>query len=315
MAVAIAATPSRWRGTMSFFFQQLLNALQVGTMYALVSIGYTMVYGVLTMINFAHGDIFMVSSYFAFFFSIFFLRMTSHFPSFLVFPTIVLVTVILTSFLAIIIERLAYKPLRSASKFSAIITALSVGILLENLVLALIGPEPHQIPPLIPDVVYNLQGVAFSSFQVLLLAVSFLCMYIIDFIVYRTKVGMAMRAISFDKTVVPLMGVPVDRIIEVTFALGAAIAAVGGIIFGSVYSLDPYMGIRIGWWAFIAAVLGGIGNVRGAMIGGLILGGVEIFVVAYTTSAYRDFIAFAILLLLLVFRPTGILGKPQINKV
>ncbi|MDI6867968.1 MAG: branched-chain amino acid ABC transporter permease [Coprothermobacterota bacterium] len=300
---------------MSFFFQQLLNALQVGSIYALVSIGYTMVYGVLTMINFAHGDVFMVSSYIAFFFSIFLLKNVSQYASFLAFPITVFATIILTSFLAVIIERLAYKPLRNAPRVSAVITALSVGILLETLTLALIGPEPRQIPPLIPKVVYNFQGASFSFFQILILGISFLCMVILDFIVYRTKVGMAMRAISFDKTVVPLMGVPIDRIITATFALGAAVAAVGGVIFGSVYSLDPYMGIRIGWWAFIAAVLGGIGNIRGAMLGGLFLGGIEVFVTAYAASSYRDFIAFAILLLFLIFKPTGILGKPQIKKV
>jgi branched-chain amino acid transport system permease protein len=300
---------------MSFFFQQLWNSFQSGSIYALTAVGYTMVYGVLTMINFAHGDIFMVGSYIAFFFSAFLLGFAPHLSPILTFVAIILVTMVLTSLLAVIIERLAYKPLRTAPRVSAVITALAVGVFLESIILALLGPEPHQIPPLIPSVTYNLGGVFLNSIQILILAISLICMYVLDFIVRRTRVGRAMRAISFDKTFVPLMGVPVDTIISATFALGAAIAAVGGTMYGMAYSLDPYMGIRIGWWAFIAAVVGGIGNVRGAMLGGLILGAVEVFVGGYMVSTYRDFIAFSLLLILMVFRPTGLLGKPQIKKV
>lgn len=300
---------------MNFFFQQLLNALLLGSIYALISVGYTMVYGVLSMINFAHGDIFMVSSYIAFFFSAFLLRFAPHLFPILTFAATILVAMILSSLLAVIIERLAYKPLRTAPRVSAVITALGVGMFLETITLALIGPEPHQIAPLIPFRIYNLGGISFSSNHIMVFAVSFICMFILDLIIRRTMVGKAMRAISFDKTIVPMMGVPVDTIISATFALGAAVAAVGGTMYGMVYSLDPYMGILIGWWAFIAAVVGGIGNVRGAMIGGLILGVVQVFVAAYMASTYRDFIAFAMLLLLLVFRPTGILGRPKIKKV
>lgn len=300
---------------MSFFLQQFLNALQVGSVYALIAVGYTMVYGILTMINFAHGDIFMVSNYIAFFFSAFILTLSKDFPPILVFVATIIVTMAFTSLLSLIIERLAYKPLRNAPKVSAVITALAMGILLETLTLALIGPDTYQLPPLIPNVTYAVGGIAFSSMQIFILCLSFVCMFVLDFIVRRTKIGIAMRAISFDKSIVPLMGVPMDTVISFTFALGAAIAAVGGTMYGMAYSLDPYMGIRIGWWAFISAVVGGIGNVRGAMLGGLILGAVEVFVTAYTVSTYRDFIAFTILLILLVFKPTGILGKPIIKKV
>lgn len=297
------------------FLQQVLNALQVGSIYALIAVGYTMVYGILTMINFAHGDIFMVSNYIAFFFSAFLLALGLGLPPAVIFGATVIVAMVLTALLAVVIERLAYKPLRTAPRVSAVITALAMGILLETLTLALIGPEPHQIPPLFPNVNYNLAGVTVSTLQIVIIALSVLCMLALDLIVRRTMVGMAMRAISWDKTTVPLMGVPINTIISATFALGAAIAAVGGTMYGMAYTLDPYMGIRIGWWAFISAVVGGIGNIRGAMMGAFILGFVEVFTPVVLPSTYRDFVAFSLLLVLLIFRPTGILGRPQLKKV
>ncbi|MGE5138268.1 MAG: branched-chain amino acid ABC transporter permease [Rudaea sp.] len=300
---------------MAQFVQQILNALQVGSIYALIAVGYTMVYGILTMINFAHGDIFMVSTYIAFFFSAFLLALGLGLPPAVVFGATAIVAMILTALLAVVIERLAYKPLRSAPRVSAVITALAMGILLETLALALIGPEPRQIPPLFPNVTFNISGVAVSTLQIVIIVLSVLCMLALDLIVRRTMVGMAMRAISWDKTTVPLMGVPVNTIISATFALGAAIAAVGGTMYGMAYTLDPYMGIRIGWWAFISAVVGGIGNIRGAMIGAFILGFVEVFTPVILPSTYRDFVAFSLLLVLLIFRPTGILGRPQLKKV
>jgi branched-chain amino acid transport system permease protein len=178
-----------------------------------------------------------------------------------------------------------------------------------------VGPEPRFIPPLFPIINVTVSGVTVSTIQVVIIVVSALVMFLLDVIVRRTMVGMAMRAISWDKFVVPLMGVPVDRIISMTFALGAGIAAIGGTLYGMAYTIDPYMGIRIGWWSFISAVVGGIGNIRGAMIGGFILGFVEIFTPVVLASTYRDFVAFSLLLVLLIFRPTGILGRPSAQKV
>ncbi len=296
--------------------QQTLNALQVGSVYALIALGYTMVYGILTMINFAHGDIFMVSTYLGFFAAAWLLGLALNMPPLVIFLSTLLFAMVGTATLAVIIERVAYKPLRQAPRLSAVITALGVGIFLENFTLAVIGPEPRTIPPLFPLVNLNLSGVFVSTIQIVIIGVSVIVMIILDTIVRRTMTGMAMRAISFDKTIVPLMGVPVDRIISATFALGSAIAAVGGILYGMAYQLDPYMGIRIGWWAFISAVVGGIGNIRGAFVGGFILGFVEIFTPVFLpSSTYRDFVAFSLLLLLLVFRPTGILGRPIVQKV
>ncbi len=302
---------------MQFYIQQILNALQVGSVYALIALGYTMVYGILTMINFAHGDIFMVSTYLAFFCSTLILSLALPIHPVVTFVATLLVAMFGTALLAIVIERLAYKPLRTAPRISAVITALGVGLFLENFMVAFkpVGPAPRFLPPLIPQINYNLGGVTVSTIQIAIIVVSALVMFLLDTIVRRTMVGMAMRAISWDKFTVPLMGVPVDRIISLTFALGASIAAVGGTLYGMAYTIDPYMGIRIGWWAFISAVVGGIGNIRGAMIGGFILGFVEIFTPVFLPSTYRDFMAFSLLLVLLIFRPTGILGRPITQKV
>lgn len=302
---------------MEFIIQQTLNALQVGSVYALIAVGYTMVYGILTMINFAHGDIFMVSTYIAFFFSTAVLGAAANLPPVIVFVATMLTAMLGTALLAVIIERLAYKPLRTAPRMSAVITALGVGLFLENFMVAFkpVGPAPRFLPPLIPAVNYTLGGVTVSSIQIAIIVFSALAMLVLDFIVRRTLAGIAMRAISWDKFTAPLMGVPVDRIISLTFALGASIAAVGGTLYGMAYTIDPYMGIRIGWWAFISAVVGGIGNIRGAMIGGFILGFVEIFTPVFLASTYRDFVAFSLLLILLIFRPYGILGRPSAQKV
>ena len=302
---------------MQFYIQQILNALQVGSVYALIALGYTMVYGILTMINFAHGDIFMMGTYVAFFFSTLILSLLAGINPIFAFVTTLLVAMFGTALLAVVIERLAYKPLRTAPRISAVITALGVGLFLENFMVAFkpVGPAPRFLPPLIPAVNYNIGGVTVSTIQIVIIVVSALVMILLDIIVRRTMVGIAMRAISWDKFIVPLMGVPVDRIISLTFALGASIAAVGGTLYGMAYTIDPYMGIRIGWWAFISAVVGGIGNIRGAMIGGFILGFVEISTPVFMPSTYRDFVAFSLLLLLLIFGPTGILGRPIMQKV
>ncbi len=291
---------------MTYLVQQILNALQLGSIYALIALGYTMVYGILSMINFAHGDLFMVGAFLCLI-SVVFLKLP-----FL--PTL-LVAMLGTAALGVVIERFAYKPLRQAPRVSAIITALGVGLFLENLTLA-ISPYPKQIPQFFPNITWTLGEVSISSLQVLIILLSVLLMILLDVMVRRTMIGMAMRAISWDKAIVPLMGVPRDFVISATFAIGTSLGGVAGVMYGLAYPvIDPYMGIMVGWKAFISAVVGGIGNVRGAMIGGYILGSVEILVVAFLPSTYRDFVAFTLLLVLLIFRPHGILGRPQPQKV
>lgn len=291
---------------MTYFLQQVLNAAQLGSIYALIALGYTMVYGILTMINFAHGDLFMVGAFFCFL-AAFFLKLPF-------IPTL-LVSMVGVALLGVLIERVAYKPLRKAPRVSAIITALGVGLFLENFTLVF-SPYPQSVPMLIKNTTWTVGGVSISSLQIIIIVISIVLMLMLDFIVQRTKVGMAMRAISWDKTIVPLMGVPLNLIISATFALGTSLGAAAGVMYALAFPvIDPYMGILIGWKAFIAAVVGGIGNIRGAMIGAFILGILEIMVAAYISSTYRDFIAFALLLVLLIFRPYGILGKPRAQKV
>jgi branched-chain amino acid transport system permease protein len=291
---------------MVYIFQQLLNALQLGSIYALIALGYTMVYGILTMINFAHGDLFMIGAFFCFLIAVY-LKLS--------FVPTLLLSILGVACLGVLIERLAYKPLRNAPRVSAIITALGVGLFLENFTLAL-SPYPQHIPALITNTTWNFGSLSISSLQIIVIVLSLLLMLVLDFIVQRTKAGMAMRAISWDKSIVPLMGVPVNKIISLTFAIGTGLGGAAGVMYGLAYPvIDPYMGIMVGWKAFISAVVGGIGNVRGAMIGGFILGTVEIMVAAFFPSTYRDFVAFSLLLILLIVRPYGILGKPHPQKV
>jgi branched-chain amino acid transport system permease protein len=289
-----------------YWLKQSLNALQLGSIYALIALGYSLVYGILTMINFAHGDVFMVGAFLCF------LIATLLGLPFL--PTLLL-TMTGAALLGVVIERLAYKPLRNAPRVSAIITALGVGLFLENLTLAFY-PYPQNVPTLLENVTWTLGGVSFSSLQLIIISLSLGLMLLLDWVVQRTPLGMAMRAISWDKTYVPLMGIPVNLIISITFAIGAALAGAAGTMYSIAYPvIDPYMGILVGWKAFIAAVVGGIGNMRGAMIGAFILGGVEIMVVAVLPSTYRDLVVFSLLLGLIVIRPHGILGKPRVQKV
>jgi branched-chain amino acid transport system permease protein len=297
--------------------QNVLNALQLGSVYALIALGYTMVYGILTMINFAHGDIFMVSSYLALAAAVFLLGLPVGLPLVVVFTGALLFSMFLTALLGVAIERLAYRPLRQAPRVSAVITALGVGLFLENFTLGVLGPEPRHFPSLIAMTPWEVAGLTITPLQVLIILLAAALMILLDLLVGHTLLGMAMRAISYNRPIVPLMGVPTDKVISLTFAIGSAIAAAGGLMYGLAYPvLDPYMGVRIGWWAFISAVVGGIGNIRGAMLGGFILGTVEVFTpLVLPSSTYRDFVAFSLLLLLLVFKPTGLLGRPVFERV
>jgi branched-chain amino acid transport system permease protein len=298
---------------LTFLLQQFVNALQLGSLYALVALGYTMVYGVLLLINFAHGDIFMFGAFLGVFGS-----MVLKLPFV---PTLIL-SMVLTALLGVTIERVAYKPLRHASRLSAVITALGIGLLLENGMLALTGADPRNYPEtFIVTEIYEIGGFSISNVKILIIVLAFLLFLGLYLIVQKTKWGMAMRAISYDKFAVPLMGVSQDQIISLTFILGTGLGAAGGILWGIAFPvLNPYMGMRVGWKAFIAAVVGGIGDIRGAFVGGLLLGFVEIFVVALgeplgISSTWRDPIAFGLLLIILVVRPTGLFGVARRQKV
>ncbi|MFW2369012.1 MAG: branched-chain amino acid ABC transporter permease [Desulforhopalus sp.] len=297
--------------------QNLINALQWGSFYALIALGYTMVYGVLTLINFAHGDVFMVGAYIAFFVASFILTVLG-LPGWIALALTIPLTMILTSMVGVSLERVAYRPLRrkGAHRLYVVITALMCGLILEHGNLALLGASRKAFPPLITEHVYTIGGVSFTNLKIAVIVTAILSFFILQWIVTRTKVGMAMRAISYDKFAVPLMGIPIDSIIVITFALGSGFAGLAGILFAMSYPvLEPYMGALIGWKAFIAAVVGGIGDIRGAFLGGFLLGAVEILVVAVFPSTYRDLIAFTVLLIILSIKPTGLFGIAKTTKI
>ena len=297
--------------------QNLINALQWGSFYALIALGYTLVYGVLTLINFAHGDIFMVGAYIAFFVATFFLT-AAGLPGWAALALVVPLTMILTSMVGVTLERVAYRPLRrkGANRLYVVITALMCGLILEHANLALLGASRKAFPPMITETVYNIGGVSFTNLKVAVIVTTILVFFLLQWIVTKTRVGMAMRAISYDKFAVPLMGIPMDNIIVATFVLGSGMAGLAGILFAMSYPiLEPYMGALIGWKAFIAAVVGGIGDIRGAFLGGFLLGAVEILVVAFFPSTFRDLIAFTVLLVILACRPTGLFGVGKTTKI
>ena len=301
--------------------QNLLNALQWGSFYSLIALGYTLVYGVLRLINFAHGDIVMVGAYIAFFISSALLghyAMLAFLPGWAVLALTIPLTMILTSLVGVTLERVAYRPLRrkGANRLYVVITALMAGLILENGNLLVLGASRKKFPEMIDKVVYKFGSVYVTNLKIGVILTSILSFIVLHFIITKTKVGMAMRAISYDKFAVPLMGIPIDTVIVFTFILGSSMAGLAGILFALSYPiLDPYMGMSIGWKAFIAAVVGGIGDIRGAFAGGFILGIIEIMVVAFFPSSYRDLIAFSILLLILTVKPTGLFGMPQTTKI
>ena len=299
---------------LTFFVQNVFNALQWGSFYSMIALGYCLVYGVLRLINFAHGDIFMTSCYIAFFVVAF---LAAHFASLSGVPLFIItlvVTMALTSLLGIGIERIAYRPLRAkgANRLYVVITALMIGFILENGNLALLGASARSFPDILPKYVWNVGPVTITSLKVLVIVSAVVIFGLLQFIVQKTTLGMSMRAISYDKFAIPLMGIPVNTVITFTFGLGSALAAVAGILFGMSYPvMDPYMGMIIGWKAFIAAVVGGIGDIKGVFL----LGFVEIFVTSFLPSSYKDLISFVILLVILTLKPTGFFGIAKSTKI
>ncbi|WP_373501092.1 branched-chain amino acid ABC transporter permease [Desulfococcus sp.] len=297
--------------------QNLFNALQWGSFYSLIALGYTLVYGVLTLINFAHGDIFMVGAYISFFVATFFLT-ALNLPGWVVLAMSIPLTMILTACVGVTLERIAYRPLRrkGANRLYVVITALMCGLILENGNLALLGASRKSFPEMIEKVVYTIGMVSLTNLKIAVIFSAILVFVLLQFIVTKTRIGMAMRAISYDKFAVPLMGIPIDAVIVFTFILGSSMAGLAGLLYSMSYPiLDPYMGALIGWKAFIAAVVGGIGDIRGAFLGGFLLGFVEILVVAFFPSTFRDLIAFSILMIILVYKPTGLFGVAKTTKI
>ena len=300
-----------------YILQNLINALQRGSFYAVISIGYSMVYGVLMLFNFAHGDIFMVGTYIGFGIATLFLALFAGFlPGPLIFLATVIITMFLASWVGVFVEVAGYRPLRSAPRASAAITGLMIGIIFETGILILLGAKRLSFPPLMKSIAYNIGGIYFTNVKVMIIVISLLLMIAVHTFIQKTKWGMAMRAMSYDFLAVPLMGVSINIIAPLTFAVGAGLAAVAGILYGQAYPiLDPYMGVIIGWKAFVAAILGGRGSIKGAALAGYLIGFIEIFVATIFPSTLRDLIAYSIILLILTFRPRGFFGMEHSTKL
>ena len=298
---------------MGSFLQNVVNALQWGSFYALIALGYSMVYGVLMLFNFAHGDIFMVGAYIGFFIATGLISLSSlgilTLPSWALLALTILLAMFLTSFVGMLVERIGYRPLRGAPRASAAITGLMIGIILETGNLAILGATRKKFPDIIETTTFQLGEVSLTNTKILIVLISLLLMFALHQFIQRTKWGMAMRAMSSDFLVVPLMGVPLNTIAALTFGIGSALAAAAGVFYGLAYPvLDPYMGIEYGWKAFVAAILGGRGSVVGAAIAGFLMGFLDIFVATYFPSTMRNLISFSIILIILTFRPHGFFG-------
>lgn len=306
---------------MNEFLQQVLNGLSLGAIYALIALGYTMVYGVLRFINFAHGDVFMTGT----FAGLYLYRwLKPYFGDAIISLafTVLFGAMLFCAVLGIVIEWCAYRPLRDRPKLTVLITAIGVSQLLEYSGQFMFGSAPKGFPSLIPNAPIEVGfGVRASTVQILVFGVTSLLLVVLRHVVMKTRTGLAMRAVSVNATAAALMGVNIGRVISFTFGLGSALAAAGGIFYASLYqAIDPFMGVLPGMKAFVAAVLGGIGSLPGAALGGLILGVLETLIVGYSnvlgiSPGYRDAVAFVILILILLFKPAGLLGKNQREKV
>jgi len=291
------------------FLQQILNGISLGSIYALIALGYTMVYGVIELINFAHGEILMVGAFVAFF------AITALGANIVV---AILLAMIASSLLGVFIERVAYRPLRKSSRLAVLITAIGASLLLQNGGLMVLGTDFRAFPRIISNTQYKFFGgnVTLTTYQIIIFVVTIIMMVFLQYVVQKTKVGKAMRAVSWDKDAARLMGINVDNIISLTFAIGSAFAAVAGVLLGIYYNtVHPLMGLMPGLKAFVAAVLGGIGLIPGAFAGGFLLGITETMVSGYWSTEWRDPFVFAILILILIVKPSGLLGRDEKEKV
>ena len=289
------------------FFQQLVNGLSLGSIYALLALGYTMVYGIIKLINFAHGEIYMVGAFVGYY-------VTNELKLSLI-PTL-LISMAVCSVLGVLIEFLAYRPLRKSTRIAALITAIGVSFLIQALMIYFIGADTRPFPQIVENTNYDLGLFMISKIQLMILTTSIVLMFLLQVIVRYTKMGKAMRAVSVDADAAQLMGINVNHTISFTFALGSSLAAAGGVLIGLYYnSIDPMMGVAPGLKAFIAAVFGGIGIIPGAALGGFAIGVIETFVSALGFTAYRDAVVYGILIVVLLVRPAGLLGKNVKEKV
>lgn len=292
---------------MENFVQQLINGLSLGSIYALLALGYTMVYGIIKLINFAHGDVYMVGAFVGYY--------VINYLNVGLIPALLL-SMAFTALLGVVIERVAYRPLRNSSRITALITAIGVSYLLQNGMIYLVGPGVRSFPQVVNNTLYRIGPFQISQMQLLIFGTTIVLMGALQFVVQKTKLGKAMRAVSIDSQTAELMGINPNAVISFTFLLGSALAGAAGVLVGMYYnSIDPMMGYAPGLKAFIAAVLGGIGIIPGAMVGGFVIGLIEVLISGYGNSMIRDAVVYGILIIILVVRPSGILGRHVKEKV
>ncbi len=289
------------------FIQQFINGMSLGSIYALVALGYTMVYGIIKLINFAHGEMYMIGAFFSFY-----LITILKLPFFVA----LFISMALVAVLGFFIERIAYKPLRNATRIAALITAIGVSFLMQYTTMFLVGADTKVFPEVFVNKNYYLFSIKISFEQILIFVITAALMVALQALVNKTRIGRSMRAVSTDKEAAALMGIDVDKTIAITFALGAALAAAAGTLVGMYYNtISPLMGVNPGLKAFVAAVFGGIGHIRGAMLGGFVIGLIESMVIGAGYSLMKDAIVFFVLILVLIIKPSGLLGKGGREKV
>lgn len=301
---------------MNQLLQQIVNGISLGSIYALIALGYTMIYGVLRFINFAHGDVFMIGAFVGFYAAPHILNAIGGSTT-IACLIVMILAMLICSLLGVTIEKAAYRPLRSRPKLTVLITAIGMSLFLEFGGQLVFGPDPKLFPSLIPSTtVISTSNLVIGTNSIVVIVTAILLMLLLRFIVFNTKLGTAMRAVSFNHRAASLMGINIDTVISFTFILGSSLAAAAAILYASVYpSINPLMGIFPGLKAFIAAVLGGIGNLTGAALGGLIIGVLETFVTGYISPTFRDAISFSVLILILIGKPSGLLGRNEAEKV
>lgn len=301
------------------FLQQLINGLSLGSIYALIALGYTMVYGIVRLINFAHGDVVMMGAYAGYFVLIGLGMSVAGTVSVSAINLLIafVVAMVFCALLSLVIERFAYRPLRNAPRLNSLITAIAVELILQNTmrVLPFVGPDPRPFPT-IDTKNFSFGHLSISNIQIIVIAASAFLMLVLNYFVNRTKTGKSMQAVSFDLQAASLMGISVNRTIAITFVIGSILAGAGGVLYATAYPrIEPLMGYMPGLKAFIAAVLGGIGSIPGAMFGGILLGIAETLTKGFISSQYADAISFSILIIILLVKPSGIFGKTQREKV
>ncbi|MGD8458488.1 MAG: branched-chain amino acid ABC transporter permease [Anaerolineales bacterium] len=300
---------------MNIFVQQVINFLQLGSIYALCALSFSMVYGVAGLVNFAHGSIFGVAMYVLFFASTFLMELIE--SSWLVYIIVLVIASIATSLIALLLERAAYTPLRNAPKVAVVVSSVGAGLAIEYLILNFAGSRALRMPNLIPKIKFDILSTQVPLYKFMVILIAIITMIVLNIVVKRTRLGIAMRAVSQDRTAAGFMGIKTSRVVSASFVFGAIIASVAASLYGTAYSIFAYdVGESIIWWSFIAAVLGGIGSISGAVLGGYIIGAISIVApIILPVSSYKDIVAFAVLIIVLLVKPTGLLGKTGIEKI